>query len=30
MSPEQRERFRQGMRGRWRMDSEGEGNTLDL
>ena len=32
MSPEQRERFRHGMRGRWHMDpaGEGKGNTLDL
>jgi hypothetical protein len=32
MTPEERERFRHGMRGRWRMDPAGEakGNTLDL
>ena len=32
MTPEERERFRHGMRGRWRMDpaSEGKGSTFDL
>lgn len=32
MTPEERERFRHGMRGRWRMDpaTESKGNTLDL
>ena len=32
MTSEERERFRHGMRGRWRMDPAGEakGNTLDL
>jgi hypothetical protein len=32
MTPEERERFRHGMRGRWHMDpaSEGKGHTLDL
>jgi hypothetical protein len=32
MTPEERERFRQRMRGRWHMDpaTESKGNTLDL
>jgi hypothetical protein len=32
MTPEERERFRHGMRGRWHMGpaTEGKGNTLDL
>ena len=32
MTPEERERFRHGIRGRWHMDpaTESKGNTLDL